>query len=73
VENVLARFVSDLAGDGQSNRAKGWRIRERAWVIRYPNGDYEHGFSGQSPPVIGDTMRRKGEDWRVTRLWKTVS
>jgi hypothetical protein len=41
---------------------------EKALVIRYPNGDFEYAFTGRRPPVIGDTLKRKGEQWRVTRL-----
>ncbi len=43
-------------------------MQQKALVIRYPNGDFEYGFSGQAPPAIGDTVTRKGENWRVTRL-----
>jgi len=43
-------------------------MREQTFVIRYPNGDFEYAFTGQPPPVVGDTLSRKGESWCVTRL-----
>jgi hypothetical protein len=34
--------------------------------IRYPNGDFEMAASRQLPrPVVGDTLRRKGQLWKV--------
>jgi hypothetical protein len=39
----------------------------RSFEILYPNGDFEIDASGQSPPpAVGDTIRRKGQLWRVT-------
>ena len=40
----------------------------KALLIRYPDGDFEYDFTRHELPTIGDTMRRKGERWRVTRL-----
>ena len=40
----------------------------KAFLIRYPDGDFEYDFTRQALPAIGDTVRRKGERWRVTRL-----
>jgi hypothetical protein len=40
----------------------------KALLIRYPDGDFEYDFTRQALPVIGDTMRRKGDLWRVTRI-----
>jgi hypothetical protein len=38
----------------------------RAFQIRYPNGDFEIAVSQRSsPPVVGETMRRRGRLWRV--------
>jgi hypothetical protein len=37
-------------------------------LIRYPDGDFEYDFTRQALPAIGETMRRKGERWRVTRI-----
>jgi hypothetical protein len=37
-------------------------------LIRYPDGDFEYDFTRQALPAIGDTVKRKGERWRVTRL-----
>jgi hypothetical protein len=36
--------------------------------MRYPDGDFEYDFTRQALPVIGDTVQRKGERWRVTRI-----
>ena len=40
----------------------------KAFLIRYPDGDFEYDFTRQALPAIGDTLQRKGERWRVTRL-----
>ena len=40
----------------------------KALLIRYPDGDFEYEFTRLALPVIGDTMKRKGEFWRVTRI-----
>ena len=37
-------------------------------LIRSPDGDFEYDFTRQALPAIGETMRRKGERWRVTRI-----
>jgi hypothetical protein len=42
----------------------------RAFVIRFPNGDYEVDHTRQALPSIGDTLRRKGELWSVARITK---
>jgi hypothetical protein len=40
----------------------------KALLIRYPDGDFEYDFTRRALPAIGETMRRKGERWRVTRI-----
>jgi hypothetical protein len=40
----------------------------RAFVIRFPNGDFEYDFTRRTLPSIGDTMRRNGLLWLVTRI-----
>ena len=37
-------------------------------LIRFPDGDFEYGFTRHALPVVGDTLERKGRRWRVTRL-----
>ena len=38
----------------------------RLFEIRYPNGDFEmDAFTQQPPPEIGETLRRRGQLWRV--------
>jgi hypothetical protein len=39
----------------------------RIYEIRYPNGDFEIDAGTQRPPpVVGDTIWRRGEVWKVT-------
>jgi hypothetical protein len=38
----------------------------RLFEIRYPNGDFEmDALTQQPPPEIGETLRRRGQLWRV--------
>jgi hypothetical protein len=39
-----------------------------AYVIRFPNGDFEYDFTRRALPSIGETMRRNGLLWLVTRV-----
>jgi hypothetical protein len=39
---------------------------DRAFVIHYPNGDFEYDVRPTAAPDVGDTMRRRGAQWRVT-------
>lgn len=34
--------------------------------IRYPDGDYEIVAAERTPPAIGETIRHKGQLWKVT-------
>jgi hypothetical protein len=42
----------------------------KAFVIRFPSGDFEYDLTvtGRTIPAVGDTMRRKGVLWLVTRI-----
>jgi hypothetical protein len=39
----------------------------RAFVIRFPNGDFEYDVTGRAIPSVGETLRRRGMLWRVIR------
>ena len=43
-------------------------IPARAFVIRYPNGDFEYDLSRNDIPAIGETLRRQGSLWWVARI-----
>jgi hypothetical protein len=55
------RFQPCERGDHQGMPAK-------AFVIRFPNGDYEYELSRRTAPGIGETVRRNGELWKVVRI-----
>ena len=40
----------------------------RAFVIRFPNGDFEYDLGRGAAPTIGETLRRQGALWSVTRI-----
>jgi hypothetical protein len=40
----------------------------RAFVIRFPNGDFEYDFTRRAIPSIGETMRKRGLLWSVTQV-----
>jgi len=44
----------------------------RAFVIRFPNGDYEYELSRRAAPAIGETVRRNGELWKVVRITQSA-
>jgi hypothetical protein len=38
----------------------------RLYEIRFPNGDFEmDAFTEKPPPEIGETLHRRGEQWKV--------
>jgi hypothetical protein len=37
-------------------------------VIRFPDGDFEYDMTRRLIPAIGETIRRKGVLWLVTRV-----
>ena len=44
----------------------------RIYEIRFPNGDFEIDAGSQNPPpAVGDTIRRRGQLWRVTAKSET--
>jgi hypothetical protein len=38
----------------------------RAFVVRFPNGDFEYDVRSRDAPEVGETMRRRGALWKVT-------
>jgi len=42
----------------------------KAFVIRFPSGDFEYDLTvtGRALPAVGNTLRRKGVLWLVTRI-----
>lgn len=43
-------------------------ISARAFIIRFPNGDFEYDLSRSAIPAIGATIRRQGVLWSVVRV-----
>jgi hypothetical protein len=39
----------------------------RAFVIRFPNGDFEYDVTRSAIPSVGETLWRRGLPWRVIR------
>jgi hypothetical protein len=40
----------------------------RAFVIQFPDGDFEYDFTRGAAPSVGQTLRRRGSLWSVTRV-----
>ena len=40
----------------------------RAFVIRFPSGDFEYDLTSRPVPSTGETLRRKSGIWLVTRV-----
>ena len=38
------------------------------FVIRFPNGDFEYAATPSPMPSVGDSIRRNGAVWVVTRV-----
>jgi hypothetical protein len=38
----------------------------QAFVIQFPDGDFEYDFTRGAVPSIGQTLRRRGSLWSVT-------
>jgi hypothetical protein len=55
-------------GHARSKQSTRWPIPARAFVIRYPNGDFEYDFTRRAFPSVGERLRRKGLLWLVTRI-----
>ena len=46
----------------------------KAFVIRFPNGDFEYDVWNDRAPEVGESVRRRGAVWNVKRIArKTVS
>lgn len=55
-------------GQQPRNESRRLHITPDAFVIRFPDGDYEY-FATQRPvPRVGETIHRWGTDWLVTRV-----
>ena len=39
-----------------------------AFVIRFPDGDFEYDLGRRGTPSVGETLRRRGTLWSVTRI-----
>lgn len=39
----------------------------KAFVIHFPNGDYEYVLQRRGLPTVGDEIRLKGAQWTVAR------
>lgn len=44
----------------------------KAFVIRFPNGDFEYDLTRRAVPSIGETLRRRGVVWLVTRITQEI-
>ena len=40
----------------------------RAFVVRFPNGDFEYEVRSRDAPDVGETLRRRGALWKVMTL-----
>ena len=38
----------------------------KAFVVRFPNGDFEYDVRSRGAPEVGEAMRRRGVLWKVT-------
>ena len=56
-----------LGHTGPKRTGRRCLISARAFVIRFPNGDFEYDVTRSVAPSVGDTLRRLGRSWRVTR------
>jgi hypothetical protein len=43
-------------------------MSDGAYVIRYPDGDYEYVVSPTSAPTVGTRIERKETVWKVTQV-----
>jgi hypothetical protein len=42
----------------------------KAFVIRFPDGDFEYDMRRAVAPTVGETIRKRGLLWTVTRVTK---
>jgi hypothetical protein len=40
----------------------------KAFVIRFPSGDFEYDMTRRAVPLVGDQLRRRGLLWSVARI-----
>ena len=57
-----------MKGAGQVPPHRRYAIPARAFVIRFPNGDFEYDFTRKPVPLVGDTLYRKQRLWRVSAI-----
>jgi hypothetical protein len=55
---------------GQVSRKRQERcaIPKRAFVIRFPDGDFEYDFTGRDAPSVEERIWRRGALWTVSRI-----
>ena len=61
-------LAAERLGHARSKRSTRCPIPARAFVIRFPNGDFEYDLSRRALPLVGDTMRKRGLLWSVTKI-----
>jgi len=44
----------------------------KAFVIRFPNGDFEYDFWNDCAPEVGESVRRRGVVWDVKRIARST-
>jgi len=65
----VAGFTLEHLGQSRvSERRERWSIPAQAFVIRFPDGDFEYHVTPRVTPSIGETVRRGGTLWSVTRV-----
>ena len=52
----------------QRRRLERCVIPARAFIIRFPNGDFEYDFSRLAAPQPGEILRRQGVLWSVVQV-----
>jgi hypothetical protein len=57
------RFATVELGHAPTRR---WSMHSRAFVVRFPNGEFEYDVRSRRAPEVGETMRRCGALWKVT-------
>jgi hypothetical protein len=68
-ENPVASvWRAETAGKTRPGRLERCVIPARAFIIRFPNGDFEYDLSRNAAPTIGATIRRQGLLWSVVRV-----
>ena len=65
---VASVWRAETAGKTTPGRLERCVIPARAFIIRFPNGDFEYDLSRSAAPTIGATIRRQGVLWSVVRV-----